>query len=124
VVAGDVDGTANDYTPIAITGGEVAFTTGDINSGDDTLSSSYDSITNGVYHLVTVTRDVTTGLKTIYIDGMFDNEDFGSTNQLTDTQQIDIGSVGDGGDPTWTRGRIFTTSTSARWMICRFMRAF
>ena len=83
-----------------MTGGEIAFTTGEGPDGsDDTVSSQFDSINDGTYHLVTVTRDVATGEKKIYIDGEFDNSGFGTTNQLTDPQQLDIGSVSDSGDP-------------------------
>jgi hypothetical protein len=98
IVTGDVAGTANDYVPIALTGGEIAFTTGGP-TGDDTLSSIDDSVNDGNYHLITVSRNQSTGEKKIYIDGMLDNTGYGVTNLLTDTQQIDIGSLGSGGDP-------------------------
>lgn len=107
IVAADVPGPAYDYVPIAVTGGEIAFTTGNPDDGDDTLSSVYDSITNGVYHLVTVTRDQSSGEKKIYIDGELDNDGFGVTNLLDAPQQIDLGSVGNGGDPNVSDGGFY-----------------
>lgn len=100
IVAADVPGGAYDAVPIGLTGGAIAFTTGEGPEGnDDTVTSMDDSVNDGNYHLVTITRDQTTGLKIIYIDGQYDNAGYGTTTSLSDPQQLDVGCVGDGGDP-------------------------
>jgi len=99
IVAADVPGPAFDVVPIALTGGEIAFTTGNGGPSDDTLSSMDDNVNDGKYHLVTVTRNMSTGDKIIYIDGKLDNTGFGTTSLLDSPQQIDIGSIGNGGNP-------------------------
>ncbi|MGA2789069.1 MAG: LamG-like jellyroll fold domain-containing protein, partial [Verrucomicrobiota bacterium] len=75
-------GNTNDTIPLAITGSKAAFTT---RGGDPGLSDNLHSITSvndGNYHLITVTRDQSTGEKIIYVDGNFENSQIGTTNPL------------------------------------------
>ena len=72
----------NDTIPLAITGSKAAFTTRGGNSGaSDTLHSTT-SVNDGNYHLITVTRDQSTGEKKIYVDGNFEDSEIGTTNPL------------------------------------------
>jgi hypothetical protein len=89
IVAADKSGLANDVVPIALTGSKIAFNTG--GSSDQTIHST-NSVTNGIYHLVTVTRDLATGNKAIYIDGVLDTTGPGTTNLLNDPQMVCFGA--------------------------------
>jgi hypothetical protein len=96
IVCADVAGLANDTVPIALTGGDVAFNTG--GNQDDTLTSqSY--VSDGNYHHIVVTRNQQTGEKIIYVDGVLDNFDIGTTNLLSDPQKLSIGALADASDP-------------------------
>jgi hypothetical protein len=75
-------GNTNDTIPLAITGSKAAFTTRGGNPGASDNLHSITSVNDGNYHLITVTRDATTGEKTIYVDGNFDNSDIDTTNPL------------------------------------------
>ena len=101
IVAADAPGQNDDVLPMALVGGDIGFNTGSP-SGDDTLNSSQD-IDDGSYHLIVVTRDQSTGLKLIYIDGMLDsdpnNPDFGTTDLLDYPQLLTIGSIADASQP-------------------------
>ena len=97
VIAADVGGQANDTVPIALTGGQVAFTTG--GDEDDTLSSS-GTVNDGFYHHIVVTRDQASGNKAIYIDGILDSTGSGTTKLLNDPQSVVIGGIDDAGNPT------------------------
>ncbi|HWD90944.1 MAG TPA: LamG domain-containing protein [Verrucomicrobiae bacterium] len=84
ILAGDVPGDANDVTPVALTGGAVAFGTGGT-PGDDTLTSQT-LVNDNNWHHVVVTRNQQSGLKRIYIDGVEDaaSPGTGSTVLLND----------------------------------------
>jgi len=99
IVAADVPGQFNDIIPIALTGGDVGFNTGGAN--DDTLSSSGD-INDGKYHQVVITRTQATGEKRVYIDGVFNTSDFGTTNLLNDPQIMAVGAQIDASQSTPT----------------------
>jgi Concanavalin A-like lectin/glucanases superfamily len=103
IVAADLPGQHNDVIPMALVGGDIGFNTGISGSGDDTLNSQQD-IDDGNYHLIAVTRDQSTGLKLIYIDGALDsdpnNPDFGTTNLLNDPELLTIGSLADASQPS------------------------
>ncbi|HEX4263568.1 MAG TPA: LamG domain-containing protein [Verrucomicrobiae bacterium] len=88
IIAGDVSGDANDLTPVALTGGAVAFGTGGT-PGDDTLTSAK-LVNDGQWHHIVVTRDQLTGQKRIYIDGAEDTASpgMGSTAFLSDPQLL------------------------------------
>ena len=80
IVAADIPGQYNDIVPLALTGGGLGFNTG--GSSDDTLSSTLD-INDGNYHHIVVERNQALGEKWIFIDGVYNNTDFATTNLLT-----------------------------------------
>ncbi len=76
--------------PLGITGSKAAFFTGS-ESGGDTLHST-NNVTSGSYTHVVVTRDGTSGQKTIYINGVLDSVDYGEPGQLiADANYASIG---------------------------------
>ncbi|MGH7992438.1 MAG: LamG domain-containing protein, partial [Limisphaerales bacterium] len=95
IISADVPGQANDLVPVALTGGQVAFNTGNSTYGyDDTINSSA-TVNDGNWHHVVVSRNQVTGEKDIYIDGVLDNSDFDTTNLLNDPQLLTIGAISD-----------------------------
>jgi hypothetical protein len=95
IVSADVPGTADDLVPIALTGGQVAFNTGNTTYGyDDTINSST-LVNDGNWHHVVVCRNQATGEKDIYIDGVLDTSDTDTTNLLNAPQMVTIGAIGD-----------------------------
>jgi hypothetical protein len=75
-------GNTNDTIPLAITGSKAAFTTRGENSGAFGNLHSTTSVTDDNYHLITVTRDQASGEKKIYVDGIFEASETGTTNPL------------------------------------------
>jgi hypothetical protein len=71
----------NDTIPLAITGSKAAFSTRD-HLGNTTTLHSTSSVNNGAYHLITVTRDSSSGQKRIYVDGNFEAMEVGTTDPL------------------------------------------
>jgi hypothetical protein len=99
IISADVPGLANDLVPIALTGGQVAFNTGDTDYGyDDTINSSA-TVNNGQWRHIVVSRNQATGEKDIYIDGVLDTSDFDTTNLLNDPQLLTIGAIADASNP-------------------------
>ena len=72
----------NDTIPLAITGSKAAFTTRGEDSGAFTTLHSGASVNDGNYHLITVTRNQSTGEKKIYVDGSFEASEIGTTAPL------------------------------------------
>jgi hypothetical protein len=98
VVSADIPtGGAGDAVPIALTGGQVAFNTGD-GTNDDTLNS-YATVNDDSWHQVVVTRNQTTGEKQIYIDGALDNSEFGTTVRLNGPRLLTLGAKSDANNP-------------------------
>jgi Concanavalin A-like lectin/glucanases superfamily len=87
IVSALYDG-VNDVVPMGLNGSKLAFYTG--GNSEDTLHS-LTSVNTGQYVHVVVTRDQQTGEKKIYINGVLDTSDFGSTNLLNDPTGLDIG---------------------------------
>ena len=99
IISADVPGLANDLVPVALTGGQVAFNTGDTQYGyDDTINSSA-TVNDGLWHHVVVSRNQATGEKDIYIDGVLDTSDTDTTNLLNDPQLLTIGAIADASNP-------------------------
>ncbi len=69
-------------TPLGLTGSKLAFLTIDPDGHADTLHSTI-SVPSGQYVHVVTTRDQTTGLKSIYINGVLDSSNTASTELLT-----------------------------------------
>jgi hypothetical protein len=99
IISADVPGLVNDLIPIALTGGQVAFNTGNPDDGyDDTINSSA-TVNDGYWHHIVVSRNQATGEKDIYIDGVLDTSDFDTTNLLNDPQLLTIGAIADASNP-------------------------
>jgi len=81
----------SDTIPLALTGGKEAFTTGD-HLGNITTLHSTTSVNDGQYHLITITRDQTTGLKSVYVDGDLEATEIGTTDPLNgNTSYLSLG---------------------------------
>jgi len=73
--------------PMALTGDKLGYYTAD---PDDTTHSTTDINTGSFKHLV-VTRDATTGQKTIYVDGSLSGSGTGGTTPAIDSEQVYLG---------------------------------
>ena len=71
----------NDTIPISLTGGYAAFYTRD-HLGNGTTLHSTSSVNDGNYHLITVTRNQSSGQKSIYVDGNLQATEVGTTEPL------------------------------------------
>lgn len=92
-------GVTSDLIPVALTGGQVAFDTGNAEYDyDDTLTSE-GSVNDGNWHHIVVIRNQSTGEKDIYIDGALDNSDFDTTDLLNAPQLLTIGAIADASNP-------------------------
>jgi Concanavalin A-like lectin/glucanases superfamily len=99
IISADIGGVANDLVPIALTGGQVAFNTGNPDGGyDDTINSST-IVNDGNWHHVVVSRNQPIGEKDIYIDGALDTSDIDAMNLLNDPQLLTIGAIADASNP-------------------------
>lgn len=83
------NGSSHDVVPMAMTGRKLVFYTG--GSTSDTLHSLGNISQTGQYVHIVVTRDQPTGEKKIYINGALDTSDFGSTESLNSSTELDIG---------------------------------
>ena len=99
IISADVPGLVNDLVPVALTGGQVAFNTGDTADGYDDTINSYATVNDGSWHHVVVSRNQITGEKDIYIDGVLDTSDFNTTALLNDPVLLTIGAIADAGNP-------------------------
>jgi hypothetical protein len=97
VIAADVPNVANDLVPVALTGGQVAFNTGNAQYGYDSTINSSATVNDGNWHHVVVARNQATGEKDIYIDGVLDTFDFDTTALLDDPQLLTIGASANAG---------------------------
>ena len=78
--------------PLALTGDRAAFGTGEQNGGFyDTLTSTVSVNTGSWVHLV-VTRDMSTGVKQMFVNGALDGTSTGSTGMLNANPIIAFGS--------------------------------
>lgn len=86
------DGTGANYTePLSITGSKAAFTVHD-GAGNPTTVHSTTSVNNGTYHFIAVTRNKTTGLMSLYVDGVLEDTATGTTATLMPATYFDIAS--------------------------------
>jgi hypothetical protein len=99
IISADVPGLANDLVPVALTGGQVAFNTGDTADGYDDTINSYATVNDGAWHHVVVSRNQITGEKDIYIDGVLDTSDFNTTALLNAPMLLTIGAIADASNP-------------------------
>jgi hypothetical protein len=80
--------------PMTLNGSVLGFYTGGI--PNDTLHSTH-SINTGQYVHLVVTRNQQTGVKQIYLNGVLDSSDTGSTDLLNNPTEMDIGYVSGSG---------------------------
>ena len=91
IVSADVPGVYNDYIPLAQTGGEAATFTG---NPDTTVNSTVD-INDGNWRHVVVTRQASSGLMQIYIDGALNASGNGPAGFLGDPRLVTVGALAD-----------------------------
>jgi hypothetical protein len=89
----------NDLVPVALTGGEVAFDTGNSEYQYDDTLTSFGSVNDGSWHHIVVCRNQFTGEKDIYIDGALDNSDNDITASLDTPQLLTVGAIADASNP-------------------------
>ena len=107
------DGNGTNYTePLSITGSKAAFTVYD-SSGDPTTVHSTTTVNDGTYHFIAVTRNKSTGLMSMYVDGVLEATDTGSTASLVPATYFDLA----GGNAHYTGLvddlRIYSTNLTA-----------
>jgi len=78
---------SNSTIPLSITGSKVGFTINDSAGLTSTLHST-NSVNDGHYHFIAVTRNSTSGLMSVYVDGLLDSTLTGPTNTLLATSDI------------------------------------
>jgi glucose/arabinose dehydrogenase len=93
MVSADVAGVANDFGISLIINGEVGFGVGNPN----TSLASTASINDGQWHHVAITRTSSTGLMTVFIDGVQNGATNGPTGGRTTPTAIRIGGILSGG---------------------------
>jgi hypothetical protein len=76
------NGGYNDTIPIALTGHKAAFFTGDPSGANGNTLHSTNDVTTGSWVHIVVTRDEASGAKTIYVNGVLDSSDTGTTGPL------------------------------------------
>jgi hypothetical protein len=89
----------NDLVPIALTGGQVAFDTGDAQYGYDDTLTSVASVNDGSWHHIVICRNQSTGEKDIYVDGVLDTFDDDTTALLNTPQLLTVGAIADASNP-------------------------
>ncbi len=80
---------ANDFT-IGLNGNNISFTTGD--AGTDNTITGTRSVVDGQWHHVAITRNRTTGVKKIFIDGIEAAMGTGSTDRVDGPLEIIVGT--------------------------------
>jgi hypothetical protein len=89
----------NDIVPIALTGGQVAFDTGNAQYGYDDTLTSVAAVNDGSWHHIVVCRNQVTGQKYIYVDGRLDTTDTDTTALLNTPQLLTVGAIADASNP-------------------------
>lgn len=79
--------TTNSIAPLGITGTKAAFTITD-HTGSYTTLHSTNTVNDGKYHFLAVTRNRATGLMSIYMDGQLDSTLTGPTDTVYTTSYI------------------------------------
>jgi hypothetical protein len=88
VLYADGDG-ANYAHPLSITGTKAAFTVYDENE-DPTTVHSTSTVNDGNYHFIAVTRNLSSGLMSMYVDGTLEATATGTTEPLVPATYFDI----------------------------------
>jgi hypothetical protein len=88
----DLYGGTNSLIPLALTGQKAAFSTID-ETGAATTLHSVTNVIDGNYHHIVVSRDQTTGEMRLYVDGVLQGTEIGTTNVLDgNTSLLSLGS--------------------------------
>ena len=90
LVDGEASGHQNDMG-IALTQDRISLGVG--STSGDTMLKSETSVNTGDWYHVAVTRSKSTGLISLYINGMLEDEEFGSTSSLDATSDLTVGQV-------------------------------
>lgn len=98
--------------PLSITGSKAAFTIRDSN-GDPTTVHSTTDVNDGNYHFLAVTRNRTTGLMQIYVDGNLEDSATATTDDLIAGTYFDIASGNYNYTGLLDDLRIYSTNLSA-----------
>ena len=107
LVDGDYPGVANDFGT-ALLGGKFAFGVG---NPDTTISSSA-TINDGNWHLCVATRQQTTGLMKVYVDGALSATGYADRNTQNASARLLFGAIASG-----------AAISTAAWMTSRFSPA-
>ncbi len=91
LVDGEVGGTTGDFGT-ALVGNKVAFGIGN----PDTTLTSVKAVSDNTWHQVVATRDASSGLMSLYIDGKFDSSLTGPTGLRTNSPALRFGSLATG----------------------------
>jgi len=90
VLWSDISGNANDVIPVAIGGSFVKTFVGAGASAGVTVTGSI-AVNDNKAHIVMISRMMSTGLISIYVDGVADNSSTLTTNVLSDNSNLFIG---------------------------------
>ena len=93
LVSGEVGGTVNDLGSCLFTNGQICVGTGN----PDTAVLSANGYNNGRPHLFVFKRVATSGVITLYVDGMFTATTVGTMASLTPPSQLTLGAQQSGG---------------------------
>jgi hypothetical protein len=104
----------NDCTiPLAITGSKAAFTVVSTNGPGTITLHSQTSVNDGRYHFLTVTRQQSTGLMNLYVDGNLEATGTGITNPIETLGYVSIGGSFQGYAGLLDDVRLYATNLSA-----------
>ena len=104
--------------PLAITGSKAAFTIISSDGPGTVTLNSQTSVTDGQYHFLAVTRQQSTGLMSLYVDGNLEATGTGITNPVVTTSYINLAGGGGNYGANYFNGllddiRLYSTNLSA-----------
>jgi hypothetical protein len=86
---GEVGGETNDFGTSLMAGGKIGFGVGN----PDTTLKSTKSVNNSAWHHVVVSRNASSGLMKIYVDGVLDSSGTGPTGTKSAPDRLTLGSL-------------------------------
>ena len=99
IISADVPGLANDLVPVALTGGQVAFNTGNTQSATTTRSTRRRRSMTGTGIMWSSAEIRSPVRKTSTLTACWITSDFDTTNLLNDPQLLTIGAIADASNP-------------------------
>lgn len=104
--------------PLSITGSKAAFTIVSSDGPGTVTIHSQTSVTDGRYHFIAVTRQQSTGLMSLYVDGNLEATDTGITDPVVTTSYINLAGGGGNYGVNYFDGllddvRLYSTNLSA-----------